>query len=314
MQLRLAKTTRFVTGILLLAASAHAYEQPAVNLGFTSFLDGGPPAGPGVYFSQYLQYWNSDSFKDHKGEDLPPAALSGEELDAWISLSQLIYMSDQTVLWGGKWGMDLIVPVVSLDLSHDGSPAPPQDNGTGIGDILVGPFLQWDPVMGSKSPIFMHRVEFQVTLPTGKYDEDKQLNPGSNTYTFNPYWAGTLFVTPKWTASTRIHYLWSGENTGDPRGDVQAGQAIHANFATAYEVIPKSLRIGLNGYYLQQITNSKVDGSDIPDSKERVFGIGPGVLWSLSQDDHFFLNTYVESHAQNRPEGVRANLRWVHHF
>jgi hypothetical protein len=293
-----------------MAVSVQAYDLPAVNLGFTSFLDGGPPAGPGLYYTQYLQYWESDSFKNNSGKSALPS-FAGEELDAWISLSQFIYQSDQSLL-GGKWGLDLIVPVVSLDLDYDTYITGfPRDNGTGVGDVLVGPYVQWDPIMGENGPIFMHRVELQVTFPTGKYSDNRELNPGNNIYTFNPYWAGTFFVTPKLTASTRVHYLWNSENNDT---DVQAGQAIHANFAMAYEVISKSLRLGINGYYLQQVTDTEIDGSNESGRRERVLGIGPGLLWSLSQEDHLFLNTYFESNAKNRPEGTRVNLRWVHHF
>lgn len=297
----------------------HAYDLPSVNLGFTSFLDGGPPAGPGVYFSQYLQYWTSDKLTDTNGDAALPS-FADEDLEAWISLTQLIYQSDKAILAGGKWGVNLMIPVVNIDMNYGMDiSAFPQDNGTGIGDLLIGPFLQWDPVMGSKGPIFMHRVELQMIFPTGKYDENKELNQGSNFFSFNPYWAGTLFITPQLTASTRIHYLWNAKNCDPNRGfvgadDTQAGQAVHANYAMEYEILAKRLRLGLNGYYLKQITDTQMNGSDVDGRKEQVLGIGPGLVYHFSQDSHLFFNTYFESMAENRPEGRRCNLRWVYHF
>jgi hypothetical protein len=298
--------------------SGWSYELPSVNLGLTSFLDGGPPAGPGFYFTQYLQYYTSDRLNDANGNRLLPF-FANEDLNVWVSLSQFIYQSNQDILLGGKWGLDLIVPIVGLDFSSTLGPAGPRDNGAGIGDIVVGPFLQWDPIMGSSGPIFMHRIEFQMIFPSGKYSSQKELNPGSNFFSFNPYWAGTVFVTPKWTASWRIHYLWNSENDDPnrqfwPADNTQAGQAIHLNFATDYEVWEKRLRLGINGYYLKQITDTQLNGHDLADSREQVFGIGPGALLHITPNSHLFFNLYFETAAENRSEGTRMVLRFVQHF
>jgi len=301
-----------VLGGFLLGAPAWGYDLPALNLGFTSFLDGGPPAGPGFYFQEYIQYYSANDFSDDDGQKLP----LGDNVDfhAWVSLNQGIYQSDMPILFGGKWGLDVILPIVSLDIDHNNLGL--RDNGTGFGDLLVGPFIQWDPIMGKNGPLFMHRIELQMIFPTGKYDDDKQLNPGSNFFSFDPYWAATLFLMPHWTASWRLHYLWNAKND-DPGGgldDTRAGQAFHANFATAYEILPNRLRAGVNGYFLKQITDFEANGNDVEGHKERVLGIGPGIVYHFSPDNHLFFNAYFETAARNHPEGYRLNLRWTHHF
>jgi hypothetical protein len=306
------KNLRIVLSVLialtLFSGSAFAYLQPNVNLGFTSFLDGGPPAGPGHYISEYLQFYSADKLADG-----PPG---DGEVDAWILMNQYIYQSDQPVLFGGKWGLNVMLPIVSLDVD---SPYL-TDNGAGLGDLLVGPFVQWDPIMGEKGPLMLNRIELQTIFPTGDYDESKNLNQGSNHYSFNPYWAATVFLGPKVTVSWRLHYLWNDENdeftAGDQipfKVDLEPGEAVHANFTAAYEVMPKQLRLGINGYWFDQISETKVNGVDADDD-EKVFAIGPGLVYHFSQDSHLFVNTYFESGAENRPEGDRFNLRYVHHF
>jgi len=294
-----------ITGIFACCVQAAAYDMPAVNLGFTSFLDGGPPAGPGHYLSEYVQYYSADKLR---GSGLPP----GAAVDVTVAMTQYVYQSDQPLLFGGKWGVDIILPLVSFDA--DVLP----DNGTGLGDLLVGPFLQWDPIMGENGPRFMHRIELQTLIPSGEYDNTKAINQGSNHWSFNPYWAATAFFDPNFTASWRIHYLLNSKNddpfVGSGVNGIKPGQAVHYNYALAYEVLPKQLRIGLNGYGLYQLTATRYDNMKSNGTKERVVAAGPGLVWHVSPDIHLFANAYFEYRVRNRPQGDRYNLRFVYHF
>ncbi len=300
-----------MVALALFSGSAFALGQPNVNLGFTSFLDGAPPAGPGLYLSEYLQYYTADQINDESGDKID----SFEGVDVWVLMNQLIYQSDQPILFGGKWGLNVMLPIVSIDA--DVLP----DNGSGLGDLLIGPYLQWDPIMGANGPLMVNRIELQTIFPTGKYDSDDLLNPGSNHFSFNPYWSATVFLGPKATVSWRLHYLWNDKNDDFSFGgampkdvDLEPGDAVHANFAAAYEVLPKQLRLGFNGYWFDQISDTKVDGNKDKTLEEKVFAIGPGAVWHFSQDTHLFLNAYFETDAESRPEGERYNMRFVHHF
>ena len=88
---------------------------------------------------------------------------------------------------------------------------------------------------------------------------------------------------------------------------MQPGQAFHVNYATSYEV-RKNVRLGFNGYWLQQLTDHETNGVAVPNSRERTVGLGPGIqlgggtIW-------FRLNGYVETDVRNRPSGVRVTFR-----
>ncbi len=245
-----------------------AYDLPAVNLGFTSFLDGGPPAGPGLYLSEYLQFYSSDELTDKIGAG---------EVDVRVLMNQLIYQSDQPVLFGGKWGLNIMLPVVDFDA--DVLP----ENRYGFGDLLIGPYIQWDPVMGAKGPLFMHRIELQTILPTGRYDADYALNPGSNHYSFDPYWAATVFLGPRATVSWRLHYLWNGKNDdpfiGSGLDSIKPGQAWHANFAAAYEVWPRASASGGERLLSRPVHRKRVQRAKVFRNARRRFSASAPV-WS----------------------------------
>ena len=288
---------------------------PGVNLGATSFLDGlPPPGGPGWYVEEYFQYYNSSHLLDNDGNELVLPTSRGTfetpHVQNWVMLSQFIYQSNQQILPRGRWGLSLTVPVVVTDVSPDDFIGF-QEQSYSFGDIFFGPFIQWDPTVGKRGPFFAQRIEFDAVFPTGTYDSLKQVNAASNIFSFNPYWAATLFLHSKWNVSWRLHYLWNSTNSDT---HVQPGQAIHLNFATSVEVLNGRVHLGVNGYYLQQITDSRLNGSPIPDSKESVVGIGPGALYIFSNKDVLFFNTYFEVEARNRTEGVRLNFRWIHKF
>src|SRR5512139_2396552 len=199
--------------VVLVGTPAPAFNQPPLNLGLTDILDGGPP-GPGTYFTEYIQAYGSNHFKDSSGNDIP----GSPEVANVLSMNQVVQVYKSQLL-GGHIGVTALLPVVAISGSGTfGPPAPgnPPVNtimtNPGVwGDLIVGPFLQWFDTKLLGRP-FIHRFELDIVTPTGQYDKAYAINPGSNIWTFEPFYAFTWFLTDKFSTSWRLMYDFHTEN------------------------------------------------------------------------------------------------------
>ncbi len=308
--LRLAVVALFSSQSLIV----HAYDLPGLNLGTTSFYDGSPvPGGPGWYVEQYLTYSRANRFNDASGDKLN---LPRQQLEVFAPTTQIIYVPEAM-----SNGMTLGATALVTSLAHadvdDGLHNAALSSRNGVGDLTIGPFLQLKTLTRADgSPLLTQRIEADFVMPTGAYDRDKSINPGSNFFSFNPYYAATYWFTPKWSASGRFMYLWNATNHDPQRSfgdvsDTQAGQALHANFTTQYAITDR-FSIGLNGYWLKQITDSRIDGHDVSGRREKVWAIGPGFLYAFNHENVVSVNSYFEQGAENRTEGNKLVINFLH--
>lgn len=293
--------TLFLFCLIPFASHGQEVTLPSLNLGGTNFLDG--VAGPGLLLEETVEYYHGKRFTDPKGKKIP----GNNSVESWVLLTHIAYLTKWKIL-GGYYGAEVLLPIVRVDLDTD---LGIRDRQWGVGDLILSPFiLQWVDHKIFNMPYF-HRINFPFTLPTGRYDKDASVNIGNHLYSFNPYYAFTLFITPKLETSWRIHYLWNSKNRSPPSSfhadSIQPGQAFHLNYAWSYEIFD-GLRAGIAGYYLKQITADEVNDHKRDHSKEKVFAIGPGLMFS-KKGFFVYLNGFYEMGAENRPEGMKISLR-----
>jgi hypothetical protein len=218
-------------------------------------------------------------------------------------LNQFLYISPYHVL-GGSLGLDTFLPIVDLNAGF--AATSPEKltayRGLALGDVTWGPFLQMPPVTTSGGMVFAERFEFDVISPTGQSNHADNINPSSGFWSLNPFWAIT------W-----LNYLHNFQNS-DPSGGAapfRAGDAVWANFAASYKVLP-TLNLGLNGHYFQQIQNDTVNGQVSQKSETTNFSLGPGLMYQPDQRDTFFVNTYLPVIEGNTTSGFHLVFRWIH--
>jgi hypothetical protein len=274
---------------------------PVVNLGLTNFQDG--LAAPGWMFEELPETYVAGQMKDPNGKTVPGA----NSTSVYSTTTHIAFISKKRVLGGWLLG-EAVLSLADVEVQFAGG-APIMAHG--FGDLYAGAGLQWKPRKVGKSGVFAQRFVADFSVPTGTYSDLRPVNIGNHFVYANPNYTFTYQPNEKVEFSSRIHYLWNSTShdpfVGLGFANMQAGQAVHANFTASYEVL-KDVRLGLNGYWLQQFTDDKIDGEAISPSRERTVGLGPGMQLS-GRGIWFRVNSYLETAVRNRPSGIALTLR-----
>jgi hypothetical protein len=301
-----------VCGLLLAPSAAHAWRQPhTLNLGLTNVLDGAAPP-PGLYLSMYtvLQTAQSAEVSDAA---LPPT-LKNLDLTIAAIAPQVIWVTPwKCPLSGGNFGFQFLPLLGSISADLDGTGLPSNAvNTSPVGDFDFGPFLAFHHMLGG--PWQLHWVvEFDAIAPVGQYDNTKILQLASNHWTIEPWVAFTLLGPAGTELSSRLFYTYNFTNDDFFGLDMQPGQLFHMNYCLTKEVFTPKLKVGVVGYYLQQLTEDKIEDTNIPSSEEMALAVGP-VIWYNKGDFIFEAKCHFDVETENRPKAITGVLRIVYNF
>ena len=293
----------------LLGISGNSFAQdpalPPTNLGLANVFDG--IAGkPGFVYQAYVQVFQTRGIYDAHGDKVHNTL----KVNSLATLHQLIYLSNIRV-FSGNLGFTAILPLAQVSASNTGGAAPSTNPGV-LGDPILGTAVQWsDKKIFGKA--FSHRTEVDISLPLGAYNTTYAINPSAHLYSFGIYHTFTLLLDPKFSISSRNQFNYNTHIIGTK---AQPGTFYNGNFSADYSILP-SLKMELVGYLLAQIKQDRFDRRGdyyavqygIADTRERVLGFGPGLVYFLSAGGLIEAKVFFETAAMNRAAGFRPTLR-----
>jgi hypothetical protein len=277
---------------------------PPTNLSITNMQDGNAP-GPGWYYMQFVQAYQSNNFKNGTGQTVADAP----QINSILAMQQLIFISKAKFL-GGNLGYTTIVPLVKLSATGNNG-VMPTINPNPLGDIITGPLIQWSnkKLWGMD---YSHRLELDLGIPTGSYQQGYDVNPGAHIWRIFPHYTFTLSPTKKLSFSMRHHLTYYFDEIGTR---AKPGITYNFNYSAEYTIVP-GLTLEIAGYYLNQLQQDSYNGNNhyyqdtyhISNTKERVFAYGPGIGYVTPTGLFIELKGMQETSAINRSQGFRTTL------
>ena len=160
----------------------------------------------------------------------------------------------EDVLFGANYAMNLIVPLVSTDISISAYHV--DDNQFGIGDVVIEPFvLSWN------KPKYDFAFGLAAIAPVGSYDIKEPASPGKSFWTGMLTFGGTYYFDShkSWHASILSRYEIHGEKEDY---NITPGNDFTFEWGIAKTIPSKFIwNVGVSGYAHWQVSDD--DGSDV---------------------------------------------------
>ncbi len=295
----------FMTAIMLVlccSVSSFATENGQIMypIGVNTVLNGILPAPGQTMLLNYMQYYSADTLNDSDGN----STLPDFNVDVFVEALRVLHTWERplgpfTVTSG------FVLPVVYLDMDLGLGFPGTSDSAFGLGDITLQPL---NIGYSNASHTLFTYLALDLAVPTGSYSENDLANVGSNHYAFQPSLSVTWFATPKLELSGTALLEYDFENKDT---DYQSGISTSFEYNAGYMVTDK-LQLGLQGFFLTQISDDEVDGEKYLDGhRSKVNAIGPQLRYNLKSGSALVLKWQHEFGAENRTEGDRVWLQFA---
>lgn len=320
--MRIAALALTMASTILTEANALQRGAPAYPLGVDTLYPADLPPIPGLFLLSYTLDYQIKNIKDGKGNDLF-GGFSGRVTGVGL---RPIYVWDTTV-FGARPVSYLVAPIMNRSFGANtinipGGPTAPfsavnrgkySQSSSGVGDLFFGQVLDWKLNHGISA-----FVGFEVSVPTGDYDKNKFFNIASNNYyTFTPNVGITWRSPDNYHASLKVQYSTSTQNeqgapgllaSGIDLARYQSGDFLTVEYAVGIGLsalgLSKDWGLDVAGFALVQTTSDYQNGNLIPNSKSRLFGVGPQLRYNFGPAA-LAVKVEREFGARNSTEGNR---------
>ncbi|MFP3613175.1 transporter [Paraburkholderia sp. SIMBA_050] len=290
---RMLLRSAFVVALMSSAALAGATENSTVTwpAGVSTVLNGILPPPGATQFYNYSQYYAARQLAGPTGN----SAIPNFKLDVFANAFRVVHT------WGFHAGpltlsTGFILPILNLDIHAGGL----SDHHSGVGDTTLQPVM-----ISYSSPghTFFAYFTPDVSVKTGAYSASHLVNPGRNVTAFMPNFNVTWFPVRDVELSGTAVYEIDSPNRAT---SYHSGNVGLFEYLIGYSVT-KSLQLGLQGYFLKQVTDD-VRGGGAIGNRAQVIGVGPQLVYKISPLAGIALKYQRQVDVRN---WARGNQFWV---